>query len=145
MSRALVQGLWKLRSMEQRYDDGRVVYPFGTDVQGYICYSPEGFMCGAIQRANRKPFVTGLQWTANAEEKAKAYDDYLSYCGPYDVIGNDTLVHTMEISLFPNWIGAQQKRTFKITGDTLAITARIEDGTPQARTSYLEFKRTSCL
>lgn len=133
-------GLWRLVSMEQRYDDGRVVYPFGPDAEGYIQYAPDGFMSVAFQRAGRTPFKSGGQWTASDEEKARAYDSVLTYCGRYSVAG-DRVTHAIEMSLFPNWIGDKQVRQFERDGDTLTIRARIEPDTPQARSSLMIFRR----
>jgi hypothetical protein len=139
MSGALV-GLWRLESMEQRYDDGRVVYPFGQDAEGYIFYAADGFMSVAFQKAGRGPFQTGGQWTASDAEKARAYDSVLTYCGRYAVEG-DRVVHAIEMSLFPNWIGDRQVRQFTLDGDSLTIRARIEPDTPQARASLMIFRR----
>ena len=133
-------GLWRLVSMEQRYDDGRVVFPFGEDAQGYIYYAPDGFMSVAFQKAGRKPFETGGQWTASDAEKARAYDSVLTYCGRYTVEG-DRVVHAIEMSLFPNWIGDRQVRHFELADDRLVIKARIEPNTPQARASLMIFRR----
>lgn len=126
--------------MEQRYDDGRVTYPFGKEVQGYIFYGKDGIMFAAIQRAGRTPFKTGMQWTASQEEKAGAYDSYMTYCGRYELEGN-RVTHAIEISLFPDWIGQRQVRTLRLDAGILYITARLEDGTPEARTSYLNLRR----
>lgn len=135
-----IQGLWNLRSMEQRYDDGRVVYPFGQEVQGQIYYGSDGTMFCAIQKGGRQPFTSGKQWTASVEEKARAYDDYLTYFGRYDVTG-DEVTHSIEISLFPDWIGQRQLRTIRLEPDLLYISARLENGTPEARTSLLIWDR----
>ncbi|NIB40529.1 lipocalin-like domain-containing protein [Pseudomaricurvus alkylphenolicus] len=135
-------GLWNLMSMEQRYDDGRVVYPFGEDVQGKIFYGADGAMYCAIQKAGRPPFSTGKQWTASDEEKARAYDQYLTYFGRY-TLSNDQVTHHIEISLFPDWIDNNQHRTVKLEAGVLYITARIEEGTPEARTSYLIWEKDS--
>lgn len=139
MNETLV-GLWNLQSMEQRYDDGRVVYPFGPNAQGRIYYGEDRTMFAAIQRAGRKPFTTGKQWTASSEEKAAAYDNYLTYWGRYEVDG-DKVTHLIEISLFPDWIGQRQVRKTRFENGVLFITARLEDGTPEARTAYLIFRR----
>ena len=135
-----IEGIWNLRSMEQRYDAGRVVYPFGRDAQGRIYYGPDGTMFCAIQKGGRKPFTTGKQWTASIEEKARAYDDYLTYFGRYEIAG-DQVTHLIEISLFPDWIGNRQARTVRIESGVLHITARLENGTPDARTAFLIWDR----
>lgn len=136
-----LEGLWRLVSMEQRYDDGRVIYPFGEEAQGYIHYGADGSMFAAIQKGGRKPFTTGKQWTASVEEKAGAYDDYLTYFGRYDA-SDDHVTHMIEISLFPDWIGGAQKRRLAFEGDNrLHLIARLEEGAPEARSAYLIWER----
>ena len=135
-----IEGLWDLQSMEQRYDDGRVIYPFGRNVEGRIYYGADKSMFCAIQKRARTPFSTGKQWTADDTEKARAYDDYLTYCGRYEMEG-DTVTHYIEISLYPDWIGKQQVRKIRLMDGRLHITARLEDNTPEARTSLLIWER----
>ena len=137
-----IEGLWRLQSMEQRYDDGRVIYPFGRDVEGRIFYGADKSMFCAIQKGGRTPFTTGKQWTADAAEKARAYEDYLTYCGRCEMEG-DTVTHHIEISLYPDWIGKHQVRKLQFVGGLLHITARLEDNTPEARTSLLIWERAS--
>ena len=137
-----IQGLWNLLSMEQRYDDGRVIYPFGRSVEGRIYYGADQSMFCAIQKRARTPFSTGKQWTAEDTEKARAYNDYLTYCGRYELDG-DTATHHIEISLYPDWIGHRQVRTVWLVDGQLHITARLEDNTPEARTSLLIWERAS--
>ena len=135
-----IEGLWNLLSMEQRYDDGRVIYPFGRNVEGRIFYGADKSMFCAIQKRGRTPFTTGKQWTADDSEKARAYDDYLTYCGRYELEG-DTVTHHVEISLYPDWIGNRQARKIRLAGSELHIMARLEDDTPEARTSLLVWER----
>jgi len=137
-----VEGLWTLASMEQRYDDGRVIYPFGENAQGRLYYAADGTMFVAIQKDGRQPFKSGKQWTASAEEKANAYNDYLTYAGRYELNG-DEICHFIEISLFPDWIGAQQKRKVCFEAGRLQLVARLEENTPEARTALLIWERSS--
>ncbi len=137
-----IEGLWDLLSMEQRYDDGRVIYPFGRSVEGRIYYGADKSMFCAIQKRGRTPFITGKQWTADDTEKARAYNDYLTYCGRYEMDG-DTAIHHIEISLYPDWIGNQQVRKIRLVDGKLHIAARLEDNTPEARTSLLIWERAT--
>jgi len=137
-----IQGLWSLVSMKQQYDDGRVVFPFGEDAQGRIYYGEDGHMFVSIQKSGRTPFKTGKQWTASNEEKAGAYNDYLTYYGQYEVAG-DLVTHAIEISLFPDWIGGRQKRKIDFDGELLQLSARLEDGTPEARSALMIWKSLS--
>jgi hypothetical protein len=136
-------GRWDLVSWEQRYDDGRVQLPMGEKPRGFILYTEEGDMVCMISRENRKRFEKGGQWDAPDEEKASAYNSMLSYAGRVSVEG-DTITHGVEMSLFPNWEGGTQKRKFQLNPDgSLELTARLETGTPQARTAALVWRRAT--
>lgn len=134
-------GLWQIVAWEQLYDDGRRELPMGERLEGFIRYSPDGRMACMIGRADRARFEKGGQWNAPDEEKARAYDSMLAYAGRFRIDG-DTVTHFVELSLFPNWKGGEQKRRFELRADgTLALTARLEEGTAQARTARLLWRR----
>lgn len=136
-------GRWIIVSWEQQYADGRVEQPMGDQPEGFIDYSAEGAMACMISRKDRARFVTGGQWNASDEEKARAYDSMLAYAGQYRFDG-ETIVHTVDMSLFPNWKGGEQKRELSFQPDgNIALIARLEQGTPQARVSRLVWRRAS--
>jgi hypothetical protein len=140
MNRENIKGRWSVLSWEQLYDDGRIVLPMGTEVEGFIEYSDYGMFC-VISKKDRKEFTTGGQWSADDAEKADAYSSYLTYAGGYDVEGN-TITHHVKYSIFPNWVDGTQYRNAELDGDTLTLTtARLEAGTTEARVSKLKFKR----
>lgn len=122
--------------MKQRYDDGRVIYPFGRNVDGRIFYGADKSMFCAIQKGGRAPFNTGKQWTADDSDKARAYDDYLTYCGRYEIDG-DTVTRHVAISLYPDWTGNRQVRKIRLADSLLHITAHLEDGTGENIIAYL--------
>jgi len=65
---------------------------------------------------------------------------YVSYCGRYELHG-ETVLHHVELSLFPNWVGVTEERLVKITGDRLALSTRrlLVQGTQQ--TAHLLWER----
>ncbi len=134
-------GKWTLLAWEQVYDDGRIEYPMGEKLEGFIRYSADGGMMCMLSRADRPAFVSGGQWSASAEEKAAAYDSMLCYAGRYQRDG-DLISHHVEMSLFPNWKGGTQKRRVeKLAGSELVLIARLEEGSAEARTSRLIWRR----
>jgi hypothetical protein len=138
----LFSGEWRIQSWVQRYDDGRVEYPMGQQLEGFIRYLPDGRMFCMIARAERSPFVEGGQWNAPPHEKARAYDSMLAYAGRYTVTEN-AVVHHVELALFPNWQGGTQRRRFEIDEEgTMTLSARLEEGTAEARTAVLAWRRT---
>ena len=141
IDRHMLVGRWDILAWEQRYDDGRVQQPMGEQLNGFMRYTAEGDMICMINRADRAAFATGGQWDASDAEKAGAYQSMLAYAGTWQLDG-DQITHHVDISLFPNWKDGAQKRRLELQDDgTLAITARLEDGTPQARTAVLLWRR----
>jgi hypothetical protein len=141
MNRDTIKGRWAILSWEQLYDDGRVVNPMGTELEGFIEYSDFGMFC-VIARKGRESFSSGGQWSASDAEKATAYNSYLTYAGGYEVDGN-TISHHVRHSIFPNWVGGNQQRIAELSGDVLALTARLEEGTGEARTARLKWQRVA--
>lgn len=134
-----IMGNWVIDAWEQRYDDGRVKYPMGQELDGFIRYGADGRMACMISRRSRSR-VTGTQFTCTDAEKIGAYDSFFAYAGTYTVSG-DRVAHHVEQSLFPNWEGGVQMRQYMLSGDRLHITARLEEGTPEARTALLAWRR----
>ena len=141
MTQQNLTGRWELVTFEQNYDDGRVVFPMGEGPQGIIQYTEDGYMSCQITKANRGNFTTGGQWNASDTEKADAYNSMLSYAGRY-TLEESVVTHLVDLSLFPNWVGGQQKRQFKFDEQgQLSLTARLEENTSEARTALLLWKR----
>ena len=117
-------GTWRLLSWENRsLADGGVSHPLGEDAVGYIMYGPDGYMSVAISRPDRARFAAGDLLGGGAEERARAAETYVSYCGRYEFRG-ETVVHFVELSLFPNWVGAEQERLVEVAGDRLTLSTR---------------------
>ncbi|MFV3411122.1 lipocalin-like domain-containing protein [Pseudomonas sp. NY15436] len=142
MNKATIQGRWDVLSWEQVYDDGRVVYPMGTELEGFIEYGPHGMFC-VVAKAGRAAFTTGGQWSADAAEQASAYASYLTYAGDYDV-QEGSILHHVRYSLFPNWVGASQLRVATLEANELILSARLEEDTSEARTARLVWRRHAC-
>jgi hypothetical protein len=140
MTQASLVGTWRLVSLESRTADGQVSYPWGTDAVGYIIYNEDGYMSVAIMGSNRSEFASGDIKGGSTEEKAAAADTYISYCGRYEVQG-DTVIHHIELSLFPNWVGVDQKRALQFDGNRLLLSTPpiLVEGTE--RTSHLIWER----
>ena len=113
-------GRWRLVSWSARTADGTVTYPFGERAQGSVVYTPGGWMSGTLAYGDRADLATGDVVGGSEEQRAAAFSTYLSYCGTYEVQG-DVVVHHIEMSLFPNWVGGDQKRHFELSGDELVL------------------------
>jgi Lipocalin-like domain len=133
-------GTWRLISWENRSVDGRVSYLLGRDAVGYIMYNQDGYMSVAITRPNRAKFAAGDLLGGSTEEKAQAADTYVSYCGQYEFRG-DTVVHHVDLSLFPNWVGVEQERLVEITGNRLTLSTRPILLRGEQQTAHLVWER----
>jgi Lipocalin-like domain len=117
-------GTWRLLSWENRsVEDGQVSYPLGEEASGYLIYNEDGYMFVAIMAPNRLRFAADDLLSATKEEEAQAEETYVSYCGRYD-FDVDTVIHHVELSLFPNWIGGYQERLVDLGENRLTLSTR---------------------
>ncbi len=121
MERNPFVGTWRLLSLETRNPDGRVSYPLGHDAVGYLMYTEDGYMCGAMMNADRPEFAGGDVRRATVEEKVAAWDTYVSYCGRYEIRDNK-VIHHIAVGFFPNWVGAELERAFEFDGNRLSLS-----------------------
>ena len=120
--REALVGAWQLLSWENRADDGQVSYPMKTDALGSLLYTADGRFSVMISRAGRARFDSDDLLGGATEEKARAVEGFVAYAGRYSFHG-DRVVHHVELSLFPNWVGTDQQRSVELTGDRLILSA----------------------
>jgi hypothetical protein len=133
-------GTWRLVSFAFRSADGRFSYPFGEDALGYLIYTADGYMAASLMAADRPAFGSADTRGGTTEEKAAAWDTYVSYCGPY-TLEDGRVVHHAELSLIPGLSGSDQMRSYALDGDTLTISTPPMLQAGAARTSHLVFRR----
>ena len=115
-------GAWRLVSWENRAADGQVTYATGTDARGYLLYTADGRFAVLISRSGRAGFAAGDLLGGTTQEKARAVEGFVAYAGRYTFHG-DRVVHHVELSLFPNWVGTDQERSVERAGDRLTLSA----------------------
>lgn len=118
-----VVGTWRLKRWETHHPDGRISWPLGPDAVGYLFYTPEGSMSVAMMRRDRAAFASEDLLGGTPEEKAAAASSYVTYCGRYEV-RDGAVIHHVELSLYPNWVGVDQVRFATVEGDELTITTQ---------------------
>jgi hypothetical protein len=122
-------GSWSLMSWTLTAPDGRTEFPYGEDAVGCILYTAEGRMAAHLMRRQRDLFASENRRESTPEERATAFLDYLSYCGPYTVQPDaQTVTHHVEACSFPNWVGTKLVRTFRLVGDSLTLWAALANG-----------------
>jgi Lipocalin-like domain len=75
-----------------------------------------------ISRRGRAGFAAGDLLGGTTEEKAPVVEGYVAYAGRYSFHG-DRVIHHVELSLFPNWVGTDQQRSVELSGDRLILSA----------------------
>jgi hypothetical protein len=116
-------GTWRLRSWTATADDG-VEHPMGDPPEGILVYTPDGTMITTIGRAGREPIDGGDMLAGPDAQRLEAFTSFIAYSGTFRVDGDD-VVHTVEMSLFPNWIGTEQRRHVSLStgGRELELSA----------------------
>lgn len=117
-------GSWRLRRWVAITDDGSEAAPMGEQPSGLLAYTGDGTMVAILGASDRPRFASDDVTGGTDEERALAVSTFVAYGGPFEVDG-DTVLHHVEASLFPNWIGTTQRRRWEIdeTGRWLTLTS----------------------
>ena len=120
-------GTWRLVSYEDRDDpNSEWKYRYGKNPQGYIIYDQTGHVTIQIMRTPPPPkFASGNDAKPTPEEALAVYSGYSAYFGTYTVDeAKHVVIHHVEGSLRPSYIGTDQERPFELSGDRLIIGAQ---------------------
>jgi hypothetical protein len=96
--------------------------PMGADPSGYVLYTADGRFSITISRRGRARFAASDLLGGTAQEKARAVEGFVAYAGRYSFHG-DRVIHHLELSLFPNWVGSDQERWVELAGGRLILSA----------------------
>ncbi|MEE2060457.1 lipocalin-like domain-containing protein [Rhodococcus artemisiae] len=119
-----IVGSWELVEYSTTSDTGKVDHPLGPDARGLIIYSSDGFMSAQIMRPDRTPYRSPNVHSGEMNERSEAAGGYLAYSGPYRVDEDDSAVwHEMAVSLYPNWLGDDQKRYVRFDHDRMTLSS----------------------
>ena len=77
-----------------------------------------------FRRDAKKLTLSFPQTGKAAEQKIAAFDGYTAYYGTYTVDeAHRTIIHHVEASLYPNWVGTEQRRLFEFSEGKLILRA----------------------
>ena len=121
-------GTWKLVTIERSGPNGGLLPPppppaFGSpNPIGFLVYDSAGYMGMTIMQSDRPRFAGARPTPAEAKT---AVLSYLSVCGTFSVSDEGRAVtHHVQTSLNPNVAGTDQKNSFELSGNRLALTSR---------------------
>ncbi|MEB3340710.1 lipocalin-like domain-containing protein [Okeania sp.] len=146
ISKENLVGTWKLVDFYTVNAQEKVSYPFGENPTGYLVYTENGYMSVSIMTTNRpllglsveemqdlKNAKLGLELIGNLGKYLKASlryfsagRNYLSYSGTYQIRGN-SVIHNLEVSLVPDWIGLDFERNVKFSEGQIILTNMVKD------------------
>jgi hypothetical protein len=118
-----LQGSWRLESWLIHYTGNCPPgLPYGSQPQGLLIYSPDGWMSAAVHRKDRPP-LPAEQSPRNLEPAviADSYWSYFHYAGTWRV-ENDRVIHTVKHSLNPNMMHTEQVRHITLHEPRLTLT-----------------------
>ena len=138
---AALIGSWHLQSWQLGFSDSdRVRAAFGDNPCGLLVYTADGWMSAAICSRERALFPeVRSHRELPKEDLAEAFHSYFHYAGPYRVEG-DVVIHSVTMSLNPNFPGTEQRRQIDLQGDTLVLTGE-EPQAGRTRLHTLTWKR----
>ena len=121
-------GVWRLVSCERKAGDGRVEYPYGERPVGRITYDKAGRMSAQLMRPGRRSTVPAgsslIAGNASVDEIRDAVTGFTAYFGTFDVDeASQTVIHHVQCSFVPSWVGTDLKRTYRFYDNRLQLTA----------------------
>jgi Lipocalin-like domain len=136
-------GVWRLVSYTDQQEGRNDTFPFGPEPQGFLIYTPDGFVSAQLMRPGRSVFQSHDWRGGTPDEYQQAGTGYIAYCGVYEVDEEkDTVTHIPSVALVPNLILKGQLRSVTLSADRLTLsTAGIPDATGASVTSRLEWQR----
>ena len=118
--RDLIVGTYRVGLMEYYGEDGEVGRPYGEQPLGFAFYSAEGYTSTILSRPDREHFAGGDIMSGTDAEKLAAFATAGAFSGRWELV-DDTILHHLECTTFPNWVGTTQVRPFEVDEDTLTL------------------------
>jgi hypothetical protein len=117
-------GTWKLISFELKKDD-HISYPMGENPLGFLMYAENERMAVMMSDKNRSHISSEDITNIPEDEKSQLADGFIAYSGTYE-ISNDKIVHHVEMSFIPNWIGRPLERFYELDDGKLILKTPAE-------------------
>jgi hypothetical protein len=116
-------GTWQFISQEARDDRGQVSYPYGSNPGGRLTYDAAGNMSVLLFDPALPKFASGDRLRGTTEEIKAAFEGSAAYYGTYTIDrSGGSVTHHVLGSTFPNYIGTNQLRYYKVEERRLYLT-----------------------
>jgi hypothetical protein len=112
--RGILVGTWKLVSYEVEIQaTGQKETVMGRNPAGYVIFTAEGRAVFLLTGEGRKAPKT-------VQDRADLLSSLVAYTGTYRLEG-DQWITKVEVAWNPEWVGTEQARFFKVTGEHLQV------------------------
>lgn len=140
---AALIGVWTLRQYSDVTAGFPSQHPFGLNPEGFLIYTPDGFVSAALMAPDRPKFSGNDFMDGSPAEYIAAARSFIGYTGVYDVDETLSVVtHRPLVAFAPNMIGSFQRRHVALNGDILVLTAdHLQSGVSPSTKSLLEWVR----
>jgi Lipocalin-like domain len=116
-------GTWRLVSCEAHASSGEIQYPLGQHVMGQLFYDVHGNMSAHVMRVDRPTFASDDSGSGTDAEVRAAFEGHTSYFGKYTIDASArTVIHHVQGASYPNWMGHDQIRYYRIHGSHLVLS-----------------------
>lgn len=120
MNTSDLTGTWDLQRFWFTDDAGEEMDPLGADPVGNLVLGTDGHYAFTMMRTGRAAYESGDLLGGTDAEKGEAADGYVSFGGTWSFDG-EAITFGIVYSLFPNWIGGEQKRLASMADGELVL------------------------
>lgn len=114
-------GAWRLIGCTDEDQYGNTLQFFGASPTGMLIYDDKGNMSVQMMNPERNLFASSAIGTGTPEETHAAFHGYNAYYGRYAEENPGEIMHVVEGSLFPNFIGIRFIRHAELRDDELIL------------------------
>ena len=108
-------GVWRLTSMISVDEEtGVITNRFGAKPDGYIIFSPDGYMSVVINADGRQPISGNPEKLT--EEQARLFSTMTAHAGKYR-ISEGRLIHRVDVAHDPKMVGTDLQRSLRFLND----------------------------
>ena len=108
-------GVWRLTSMISVDEaTGATTNHFGAKPDGYIIFSPDGYMSVVINADGRQPISGNPEKLT--EEQARLFSTMTAHAGKYR-ISEGRLIHRVDVAHDPKMVGTDLQRSLRFLSD----------------------------
>lgn len=111
-------GTWILVAFDTRDSAGTLAYPLGQHPQGILIYDAKHRVVAQLLDPDLPPFISGDRARGTDAEVRAAFNGSFAYYGHFRIDANhSTVTHRVEGASFPNWIGTDLVRSYRLDHD----------------------------